>query len=113
METNLLLYTCPAGETNQMIIIRSPFFSRWLCRIKREHSSFTWRQLADYLDVSPQCVDSYSTGRAHPQIMRFYLMMEFLSQRTNKTEHELIKSAFIAIKQDTIHKYGKNHEKTN
>ena len=29
--------------------------------------------MAHHLGVSPQCIDSYANGRAHPQIMKFCL----------------------------------------
>ena len=96
----------------KMNIIRAPFFSRWLCRMKRQHD-FTWRQLADYLDVSPQCIDSYSTGRAHPQIMRFYLMMNFFTEKTPHTYEYLLRNAFEAIKLDAQQKYRINNATCN
>lgn len=89
-----------------MEIIRAPNFSRWLCKVKRD-SSFTWRQLADYLDVSPQCIDSYSTGRSHPQIMRFHLLISFLSRETGRPYITLIIEAFKHIKLDSQLKHGK------
>ena len=97
--------TCPQLVL-EMNIVRSPHFSRWLCRMKRNHS-FTWRELSDYLDVSPQCIDSYSTGRAHPQIMRFHLTIKFLSQKTSFTYDYLVLSAMGAIAMDAHHKHGK------
>lgn len=93
-----------------MNIVRSPHFSRWLCRMKRKHT-FTWRNLSDYLDVSPQCCDSYSTGRAHPQIMRFYLIMCFLESVTPYTRDYLILDAMKAIAMDTKEKHNKPKDK--
>jgi hypothetical protein len=90
----------------EMNKVRAPHFSRWLCRMKR-NNSFTWRELADYLDVSPQCIDSYSTGRAHPQLMRFHLMIDFLSRKTSFTYDYLVLSAMGAIRQDAHQKHGK------
>lgn len=89
-----------------MEIIRAPNFSQWLCKIKRE-SSFTWRELADYLDVSAQCIDSYATGRSHPQIMRFHLLVEYIARETGRQYNTLIIEAFKYIKLDSQHKHGK------
>lgn len=89
-----------------MEIIRAPNFSRWLCQVKRK-SSFTWRHLADYLDVSAQCIDSYATGRSHPQIMRFHLLIQFISRETGREYNTLLIDAYKYIKQDSLLKHGK------
>lgn len=87
------------------VICRAPHFSRWLCLQKRRYD-FQWASLAHHLGVSPQCIDSYANGRAHPQIMKFVKIIEFMDEHRSDDYKTILLDAINAIKQDQ-----KEHEK--
>lgn len=87
------------------MICRAPHFSRWLCLQKRRYD-FQWASLAHHLGVSPQCIDSYANGRAHPQIMKFVKIIEFMDEHRSDDYKTILLDAINAIKQDQ-----KEHEK--
>ena len=88
-----------------MSVCRAPNYSRWLCRQKRKYR-FQYASLAHYLDVSPQCIDSYANGRAHPQLMKFVKIIDFLTLYRNDDFQTILNEAIEHIKQDIIY-----HEK--
>jgi len=79
--------------------IRAPNFSQWLCRQKRLYK-FQYIHLASYLDVSPQCIDSYANGRSHPQVMKFVKVIEFITVHRNDTFETILLEAISSIKKD-------------
>ena len=81
---------------------RAPNFSRWLCRQKRKYT-FQYASLAHYLDVSPQCIDSYANGRAHPQIMKFVKIIQFLELYRNDEFTTILTEAIEHINKDILH----------
>ena len=103
MEKNTLKMQIGNQEFEPMEKIRAPNFSMWLCSQKRRHK-FKWKSLADYLFVSCQCVDSYANGRAHPQLMRFYAISEFIAVTTNQPINNVIIKAMASIKKDHLEK---------
>ena len=82
---------------------RAPNFSQWLCRQYRKYK-FKYATLAFYLDVSPQCIDSYANGRAHPQIMKFYRLVEFLADTRNEPYELVLLEAMESIRKDYVQK---------
>lgn len=82
---------------------RAPHFSQWLCRQYRLYK-FKYANLAFYLDVSPQCIDSYANGRAHPQIMKFHRLIEFISHHRDADYQLILIEAMQAIKKDYVSK---------
>ena len=58
--------------------------------------------MAHHVGVSPQCIDSYANGRAHPQIMKFVLIIEFLMEYRNDGFNDILLDAITAIKKDQI-----------
>lgn len=70
--------------------------------MKRKYR-FQYASLAHYLDVSPQCIDSYANGRAHPQIMKFVKIIHFLELYRNDTFQTILLEGIDAIQQDIKH----------
>ena len=58
--------------------------------------------MAHHLGVSPQCIDSYANGRAHPQIMKFVLIVEFISEYRRDGFESILLDAIKYIKKDQI-----------
>ncbi|MAK37533.1 MAG: hypothetical protein CMC15_15355, partial [Flavobacteriaceae bacterium] len=83
------------------VTCRAPHFSQWLCRQKRLYK-FKYHSLAFDLGVSPQCIDSYANGRAHPQIMKFQKLIAFVSEYREDTYFDVLKEAMNHIKKDRI-----------
>ena len=81
------------------VTCRAPHFSLWLCRQKRKYE-FQYIHMAMYLNVSPQCIDSYSNGRAHPQIMKFVKIIEFIEKYRSDDFQTILLEAINHIKQD-------------
>ena len=80
---------------------RAPNFSAWLCKQKRLFR-FQWASMAHHLGVSPQCIDSYANGRAHPQIMKFVLIIEFISEYRRDGFESILLDAIKYIKKDQL-----------
>ena len=79
--------------------IRAPFFSLWLCGMKRKYN-FRWCDMAIHIGVSTQCVDSYANGRSHPQVMKYYKLCEFISIHSHQHINTIIFQSMEHIKQD-------------
>lgn len=58
--------------------------------------------MAHHLGVSPQCIDSYANGRAHPQIMKFVLIIEFISEYRRDGFESILLDAIKYIKKDQL-----------
>ena len=52
------------------------------------------------MSVSSQCIDSYACGRAHPQIMKFYSLCEYIANYTKQPINNILISGMAAIKKD-------------
>ena len=81
------------------MIVRAPNFSRWLCRQHRTFK-FKYSDLAKELGVSPQCIDMYCNGRAHPQIMKFDVVIEFIANHRKEPFPMVLLEAWEHIKKD-------------
>ena len=71
--------------------------------MKRKYK-FRWKDMAGYIGVTSQCVDSYACGRAHPQIMKFYVLCEYIAKYTNQPTNNIIILGMDAIRKDTKEK---------
>jgi DNA-binding XRE family transcriptional regulator len=67
--------------------------------MKRKHK-FRWCDLALYIGVSTQCVDSYANGRSHPQIMKYYSLCEYIAKYTKIPINTIIIQSMEYIKLD-------------
>ena len=92
------------GRGVKKMNVRSPNFSIWLCNQKRKYK-FKWSEIANYLQVSSQCIDSYANGRAHPQLMRFYGLCAFIAKKTDRDVNTVTLQALEYIKKDFECKY--------